>query len=442
MWTLATETENEINGRHKEINYFDEVLTDESGGCSSDGGTDVLTEDSRKMSSQSEEIQKEYNLEVKQASTESKLQSLKDNVTRTNQFLIELKALSESCQEYIPAIEYETDENGELHKERQVFVRRIVQLGAELQDAKDTVLAICKDRMSSRQWKILLDITGPNYKQNYDDDEFIINMMSSCNLDPSVRFFGIEWERVFGRCFSLSLNVKIFGQQVMNSFEESYCSSNSSTVDLILINTLLKDFSTLESDITSHAEAVLQGRLSKSQNRLIKREQLKNCAPLSRTINNDDKRKKSSKSPNLTKSRSFRRFGPVVTPASVAGRKQSGQLYKYRKNKTTNFDKLLGSELDQTSTPVNSVSRTSDEVSFHNNGSIAQMTTNNGGDNGASNNIQEPYSQEMKEVSHPRNDMSKGVGNVVDSEEPGEYILPKKKNSIFQNVSSMFKNMR
>ena len=120
MWTLATETENEINGRHKEINYFDEVLTDESGGCSSDGGTDVLTEDSRKMSSQSEEIQKEYNLEGKQASTESKLQSLKDNVTRTNQFLIELKALSESCQEYIPAIEYETDENGELHKERQV----------------------------------------------------------------------------------------------------------------------------------------------------------------------------------------------------------------------------------------------------------------------------------------------------------------------------------
>ena len=52
----------------------------------------------------------------------SKLQRLKDNVSRINQFLLELKALSESCQEYIPAIEYEVDEEGELHKERQVMI--------------------------------------------------------------------------------------------------------------------------------------------------------------------------------------------------------------------------------------------------------------------------------------------------------------------------------
>ena len=91
--------------------------------------------------------------------------------------------------------------------------------------------------MPSRQWRILLDITGPNCTQNVgdDDDEFIVSMMGSCNLDPSVRFFGIEWERVFGRCFSLSLNVKILGQQIMNSIEDRFCQSAGSSIDLILV---------------------------------------------------------------------------------------------------------------------------------------------------------------------------------------------------------------
>ena len=91
--------------------------------------------------------------------------------------------------------------------------------------------------MPSRQWRILLDITGPNSKQTFDDDDCLIDMMSSCNLDPSVRFFGIEWERVFGRCFALSLNVKIFHQQVTESMEDKFGNSSSTTVDLILVST-------------------------------------------------------------------------------------------------------------------------------------------------------------------------------------------------------------
>ena len=72
----------------------------------------------RKMSSQSEASEKDLQDDGK--SVESKIQRLKGNVSRTNQFLTELKALSESCQEYIPAIEFEVNENGELHRERQV----------------------------------------------------------------------------------------------------------------------------------------------------------------------------------------------------------------------------------------------------------------------------------------------------------------------------------
>jgi len=231
MKNLSVDIETKMNTQQKDIDYYEEGLTDESGGCSEDGGH----ENDRKLSYQSELSDKDAQEDGK--NVESKIQRLKDNVTRTNQFLTELKSLSESCQEYIPAIELEVDENGELHRERQVFIRRIVQLGAELQDAKDTVLSICKEVMPSRQWRILLDITGPNSKQTFDDDDCLIDMMSSCNLDPSVRFFGIEWERVFGRCFALSLNVKIFHQQVTESMDDKFGNSSSTTVDLILVST-------------------------------------------------------------------------------------------------------------------------------------------------------------------------------------------------------------
>ena len=114
MKNLSVDIETKMNTQQKDIDYYEEGLTDESGGCSEDGGN----ENDRKLSYQSELSDKDTQEDGK--NVESKIQRLKDNVTRTNQFLTELKSLSESCQEYIPAIELEVDENGELHKERQV----------------------------------------------------------------------------------------------------------------------------------------------------------------------------------------------------------------------------------------------------------------------------------------------------------------------------------
>ena len=37
---------------------------------------------------------------------------------------------------------------------------------------------------------------------------------SDPSLDPSVRFFGVDWQQVFARCFSLSINFRIFRGQV------------------------------------------------------------------------------------------------------------------------------------------------------------------------------------------------------------------------------------
>ena len=114
MKNLSVDIETKMNTQQKDIDYYEEGLTDESGGCSEDGGH----ANDRKLSYQSELSDKDTQEDGK--NVESKIQRLKDNVTRTNQFLTELKSLSESCQEYIPAIELEVDENGELHKERQV----------------------------------------------------------------------------------------------------------------------------------------------------------------------------------------------------------------------------------------------------------------------------------------------------------------------------------
>ena len=230
------------------------------------------------------------------------------------------------------------------------------------------------------------------------------------------------------------------------------------------MSTLLKDFSSLEADVTSHGEAVLQGRLSKSQQRLIRREQLKNCAPLNPSSSiHDVRRKKSSivrknsnakERINLQKSKSFRRFGP--SSLAAAGRKQSEPIYKYRKNKTTNLDKL-GSELNET--PVASTFRTSNEAisygnkynesSYQNNGNdnAHQMTTNNRfcdkNQNERKRTENEIYSQEMKVFDKHIDDLSTQEDNIFTTEDSNKHINPRrKKSSIFQNVSSILKNIR
>jgi len=272
-------------------------------------------------------------------------QSLADKVTRTTNFLNELKTLSSSLQE-----QPMKEEDEDINKDRQVFIRRTIQVTTELQDGKDIVLAICKSNLSVRQWRLLCDITGSSDNlTNDDDDDDVSDVrfglgLTGFDLDPSVRFFGIDWERVFGRCYALSVNIKVFAEQLERT---------SGDLDLILVNTVLRDLSTIEADVTSHAEAVLQGRLSQSQQRLIRNEQLKNCQPVPEHIKKSSSksvkikstahRSKSSKRPKATadataavsKSKSFR------APSSA-----DRQQIRYKKNRTTDLSRLtLNDEL-------------------------------------------------------------------------------------------------
>ena len=231
---------------------------------------------------------------------------------------------------------------------------------------------------------------------------------------------------------------------------------------------MLNDFSTLEADVTSHGEAVLQGRLSKSQQRLIRREQLKNCAPLdSRQNNGNDRRKKSmvnkmdgsKKESNLMKSKSFRYGGPANS--TTAGRKQSAPVYKYRKNKTTNLD-TLGDELEQNNiSPVTSSFRTSREAvtdpylsnettNMTKNGNESKTTTRSWVNNleKEENNGEEGIQRlEMTALDSRCNQIHESKDVKISNsglEEPiTNHQIPKKKRSILQNVSkSIFKSIR
>ena len=75
------------------------------------------------------------------------IHSLKEKIKRTTQLLQELKVLSKGCQEL--------EQNQE--KDKQLFSRRTVQVGAEIQDARDLLSTICKGRLPLRQWQLLFE---------------------------------------------------------------------------------------------------------------------------------------------------------------------------------------------------------------------------------------------------------------------------------------------
>ncbi|XP_040575389.1 uncharacterized protein [Lepeophtheirus salmonis] len=220
-------------------------------------------------------------------STKEQLSLLDKQMNRTSSLLQELKLLSKACEDL--------DEG---NKEEQVFFRRIVQLQAELQDIKDNLYSLVESRLTPRQLNLL------SFNEPFQDPTY----------DPSIRFFGIDWDQIFGKCFNISTSIKIFSQGYLHLRENA-------ELDIFLLNSILLDLSRLEMDITSHAEAVLNGRLSKSQIRLIQEEQTRlrtMFPPASVTLPQNWS--------SVSKSKSFR---------EISGKKRVTS--KYRKNKTSEF---------------------------------------------------------------------------------------------------------
>ena len=139
-----------------------------------------------------------------------------------------------------------------------------VQVGAEIQDARDLLSTLCKHHLRDRHWRLVFEVVDEV------DPSGSTGLLSGFDMDPSVQFFGIDWERAFGRCYGLSMQIKQLEVLLKEDPEVE--------IDILLINRMLRDLAAIEADVQSHSEAVLRGRLSKSQRQLIFDEQSKYAA--------------------------------------------------------------------------------------------------------------------------------------------------------------------
>ena len=139
-----------------------------------------------------------------------------------------------------------------------------VQVGAEIQDARDLLSTLCKHHLPDRHWRLVFEVVDEV------DPSGSTGLLSGFDMDPSVQFFGIDWERAFGRCYGLSMQIKQLEVLLKEDPEVE--------IDILLINRMLRDLAAIEADVQSHSEAVLRGRLSKSQRQLIFDEQSKYAA--------------------------------------------------------------------------------------------------------------------------------------------------------------------
>merc|ERR1712013_845090 len=127
--------------------------------------------------------------------------------------------------------------------------RRVMQIIAELEDIRDILVDCVKDSLSPRQLSVL------DYKE--EDSE----------TDPSVQFFGVEWDSVFAKCFSLGLNIRIFKQRL-----------ECGMVDSINLASILTDLSMVEKQMEQQVRVWKVGQVARSNNMLgTQEEKVKEC---------------------------------------------------------------------------------------------------------------------------------------------------------------------
>merc|ERR1712130_996453 len=76
-------------------------------------------------------------------------------------------------------------------QEQALFRRRVVQVTSELEDVRDLLTGSARAVLSERQ---------------LEEQEVVV--------DPSIQFLGLEWEAIFGKCFNLGINIRIYRQRL------------------------------------------------------------------------------------------------------------------------------------------------------------------------------------------------------------------------------------
>ena len=171
-----------------------------------------------------------------------------------------------------------------------LVARRLVQITAELEDVRDLLLTSVQPRLSPRQLAVLLaDSASPETE-----------------LDPSVRFFGVEWDVVFGRCFGLGLNIRIFQQRLA-----------AGSVDTLGLAAILAELAAVERLMEQHGLALQSGSLSSEQ--------------LSRQL---DRQVRVSQ------------LGQAARANTPQGENTQRKIKKYKKNKTDNLTNKMSNTME------------------------------------------------------------------------------------------------
>jgi len=118
-------------------------------------------------------------------------------------------------------------------EERSLFRRRVVQVTSELEDVRDLLTASARAVLSERQ----LEVLEPQGEEE-EEQEVVV--------DPSIQFLGLEWEAIFGKCFNLGINIRIYRQRL-----------GAGSVDTLTLALVLRDLQRVVAEVEHHSRAVL-----------------------------------------------------------------------------------------------------------------------------------------------------------------------------------------
>ena len=112
-----------------------------------------------------------------------------------------------------------------------MFRRRVIQVTSELEDVRDLLTASAKAVLSERQ----LEVLEPDQEEEHE-----------VVVDPSIQFLGLEWEAIFGKCFNLGINIRIYRQRL-----------GAGSVDTLTLALVLRDLQRVVAEVEHHSRAVL-----------------------------------------------------------------------------------------------------------------------------------------------------------------------------------------
>ena len=106
---------------------------------------------------------------------------------------------------------------------------------SELGEMRDLLTASARAVLSERQ----LHVLEPEQEE-----------LTNSSIDPSIQFLGLEWEAIFGKCFNLGINIRIYRQRL-----------GSGHVDTLTLALVLRDLQRVARQVQLHGAAVSCARL-------------------------------------------------------------------------------------------------------------------------------------------------------------------------------------